>query len=398
MCQRPQRVPCRIVPPGVAVPLQRETASSILPCSCSLNTVALFPEGPPSPPLPLSRCELHELLLALPQSLHHSPWRVCYDTEHDGFSLQHFYRTMKQVRDEGEHGIGIFVVSDGVPNATLPTALEGTPSGPKNQSGVSAPPNVVVLGCFTPEVPCLEHSQHAFFGTQDTFVFTYADVNRYAPEQMRGGRQNAVGMMPTQASPRAGQIALNRKTAMHVSTSSVQLPAFSDPAVLPCILSVYPWTLEEGNNEFMVCSNNFFGIGGGSDGAAIFVDASLSHGTSSVYCSTFASPPLGGRLRATLRHSEFTVLRMIWFKVKDRKEIFTCMNFPKCEPCNCGRVLEVDDGNCTVRVRHRGHNAAWHRCNESHQTLFGTVAGREEGVVGEINDKKKEEKHQCVHM
>ncbi|ESL06214.1 hypothetical protein TRSC58_06114 [Trypanosoma rangeli SC58] len=396
MRQRPQRVPRRIVPPGVAVPLQRETTSFIVPCSCSLNTAALFPEGLPSPPLPLSRCELHELLLALPQRLHHSPWRVCYDTEHDGFSLQHFYRTMKQVRDEGEHGIGIFVVSDGVSNATLPTALEGTLSGPKNQSGGSATPNAVVLGCFTPEVPCLEHSQHAFFGTQDTFVFTYADVSRYAPEQVSGGRQSAVGMTPTHAAPGAGQLPLNRKTATHPSTLPVRLPAFSAPAVLPCILSVYPWT-KEGNNEFIVCSNNFFGIGGGPDGAAIFVDASLSHGTSSVFCGTFASPPLGGRLRATLRHSEFMVLRMIWFKVKDRKEIFTCMNFSKCEPCDCGRVLEVDDGNCTVRAHHHGHNAAWHRCNESHQTLFGRVAGRGEGVV-QVNDEKKEEKSHCVHM
>ncbi|RNF26752.1 uncharacterized protein Tco025E_00986 [Trypanosoma conorhini] len=399
MLQRPQRAPCRILPPGVAVRLRRGSAPAALPCSCSLNVAALFHEGPPSPPLPLSRCELHELLLALPQRLQHSAWRVCYDTEHDGFSLQNFYRTMKQVRDEGEHGIGIFVVSGDLADSKLPTPAEENTPGPTNRRGVPAPPNFVVLGCFTPEVPCLEHSQHAFFGTQDTFVFTYADVSRHAPEQGRGGRQSAVGVTPARAALGAGQVALNRKMATPPSTSSVQSLASSAAAPhLPHILSVYPWTLEEGNKEFMVCTNNFFGIGGGPDGAAIFVDASLSHGTSSVFCETFASPPLGGRLRATLRHSEFTVLRMIWFKVKDRKGTFTCMELPKSEPCDCGRLLEVDDGNCSVRVRHRGHTPAWHRCNEDHHALLARVAGRGEGVEEEINATKKSEVDMCVHM
>ncbi|EKG07003.1 hypothetical protein TCSYLVIO_001868 [Trypanosoma cruzi] len=361
MTRRPNCATRRIVPPGVVVRLPSESTFSAF-CSCSLNIAALFPDGLPSPPLPLSRCELHELLLALPQRLQNSPWRVCYDTEHDGFSLHNFYRKMKQVHDEKELGIGIFVVSEGVSDS-VPISSVGGLLGPQSRSGVSALPSSVVLGCFTPEVPCLEHSQHAFFGAQETFVFTYADVSRYASEGSCGEPQHASGVTPAHSSSAASDVIASPKMARNFSTPSLQPSTRLGFNRLPRILSVYPWTLEEKNKEFLVCTNKFFGIGGGRDGAAIFVDASLSHGTSSVFCGTFASPPLGGRLRATLRQSEFTVLRMVWFRVRDRKEVFTCMDLPKRELCDCGRLLESEDGNRLVRVRYSGHKRAWHICN-----------------------------------
>ncbi|KEG12614.1 hypothetical protein DQ04_01581110 [Trypanosoma grayi] len=365
------RSACRIVPPGVAVRvLPGDLATASVPCSCSLDTAALFPDGPPSPPLPLSHCELHELLLALPRRLQNSPWRVCYDTEQDGFSLHNFYRVMKKVHEDCESGIGVFVVNEGV-SASLPsTPVMMSQVTPTRGGGTAAVPATrdIVLGCFTPEVPCLEHSQHAFFGTPDTFVFTYADMNNYAGNK----RDNPIGGGKRVGMQRSGN------SNMSPCASPLLTPERVAPPPPPPVLSTYPWAMEEANREFMICANNFFGVGGGRDGAAIFVDENLLHGSSSVHCVTFASPSLTGRARATLRHSEFTILRMVWFRLKERRCVFTCMNLPTREPCDCGKFLDCGcgRGNRVARLRSGGAHGVnrngWHVCSDDEQPIFYT--------------------------
>ncbi|ORC85327.1 uncharacterized protein TM35_000361870 [Trypanosoma theileri] len=376
---------CRITPPGRAVRVNKQLTTTCTMCSCSLNTEALFPDGPPSPPLPLSRCELHELLLALPNRLQESPWHLCYDTEHDGFSLQNFYRVMQKVNADGYSGIGVFVVTSGV--------LDSQPLSSTTTTTTTSPgENATVIGCFTPQVPCLEHSQHGFFGTEETFVFSYA--NGLLPNNNNISNNNSNNNISTSLSGlgRRGSQLSTTNMSMGVigknnnnnnnnnirSSNGYGSPFYSPPqtpagrvsTLLPRILSFYGWVMEEDNREFIFCANDFFGIGGGRDGAAILVDSNLLHGSSSIHCGTFASPPLCGKVHPTLRHSEFTILRMVWFKVKERKRSFTCMDLPKREPCECGRVMESMFGGFRKCLQNNAEKKGWHLCSDDLGVLF----------------------------
>ncbi|KAH9586711.1 TLDc domain [Trypanosoma melophagium] len=370
MCAQSSSFTCRITPPGTAVRVRKQyTATSTL-CTCCLDTDALFPYGPPSPPLPLSRCEIHELLLALPRRLQYSPWQVCYDTEHDGFSLQNFYRVMQKVHADGASGIGVFLVMNAV--------SDSKPSSPL-QFGNGAN----VIGCFTPEVPCLEHSQHAFFGSEETFVFSYADVvpsnNNNNTSKMNNTSNNDIssnsnfgigisGRYGGGGSVRKSSRSTNGRGSLFYTPP--RSPVGRVPTLIPRILSIYPWAMDDDNREFLFCANDFFGIGGGRDGAAILVDSNLLHGSSSVHCGTFASPPLCGEPHPTLRHSEFTILRMVWFKVKERKGSFTCMDMCKREACDCGRLMESVVGGFGMRLQNCTQKKGWHLCSEDQNTLF----------------------------
>ena len=120
-------------------------------------------------------------------------------------------------------------------------------------------PFLSCFGCLCPVAPTLAHGPHHFFGSRETMIF---DVQR--------GRDEAVHS--------------------------------------------YKWS-RGGNEEFMICSHHFLGIGGGKDGAAIYLDAEFQYGSSSVHCPTFDSPSLIGEGDGLLRHVEFSVERVLWFRL-----------------------------------------------------------------------------------
>lgn len=280
-----------VVPPGNVVHVRRPEHGDITTCHCTLNVSALV--GSAVLPLPLSRCQLHELQLAVPTRFQACHWELAFDTEVDGFSLPHFYR---KVADWGESpGVCLLEVAPreslndssrgaGTRNRSPPPTVESTLASPLQSPTSAASPfprrhvrsdarvvgldgNVTdahtrsVIGCFASELPNLRHNPHHFYGTGETFVFNLSREN-----------------------------------------GSVQ---------------THGWN-RSGNEEFLLSSLHFLGIGGGRDGAAIFLDESLEFGTSSVHCQTFDCPALFGRARDGLHHSEFVVVRMVWFALRHR--------------------------------------------------------------------------------
>lgn len=119
-----------------------------------------------------------------------------------------------------------------------------------------------IIGAFVTELPTLCHGQHAFFGARDSFVFSF------------GGHQQE----------HAG-------------------------------LQIYRWGGK--NEDFLVCSSRFVGIGGGEHGAAIFIDSELQIATSSAQCQTFDSPPLHGTPYRGLHHSELLIRQTMWFALEE---------------------------------------------------------------------------------
>ncbi|KAH8613128.1 putative TLD [Trypanosoma vivax] len=366
-----------VVPPGRAV-RNRWPVSSRVPCRCTLDRESLFLHREPTPPVPLSRCELHELVLSLPRNLRNAAWDVCYDTEHDGFSLQNYYRAMQKVHEMGESGIGIFLVTEVSHDAGEHTADEhlGT-SGERSDKDdrhlpTSPPMGAVVMGCFTPQVPCLEHSQRAYYGTSGTFLFKFNDLsdgNIDVPR--REGAWNDSCYSPC-GSPRHMSPTLSRDNDIDGGSSFPRSqpcsPRHRQPPPIPRLLTRYAWAGVESNSRFVVCANDFFGIGGGRDGAAIFVGENLTHGTSSAYCATFASPPLCGRPRNSLPHSEFIIIRMVWFRLTDQKGRFGANELFSDEPCDCGRELEVCEGiGADVYLVHKSQTQCESSSDIAHQ-------------------------------
>lgn len=228
-----------------------EPTTERAPCHCALDATQLFasPKDIPSPPLPLSRCELHEVHGALPPRWQCYPWRLCFDTAVDGFSLASLYRQMEVVEAQQSQvkavAFGLIFVhpsddatstvggggdesaggntSSFVPSAsaggeqeastggdaaadalaatsrssplTSPATLRsiraarmyssmryGAAHDPKAAAPRPSPPppppaplavqHHGVIGCFTPEVPCLgRHPANVYYGSTDTFVF-----------------------------------------------------------------------------------------------------------------------------------------------------------------------------------------------------------------------------------
>lgn len=203
---------------GDAATLRAEVSAAVLrkegvamdntSCCCALDAAQLFatPEDMPTPPLPLSRCELHEVLLALSPRWQSYPWRLCFDTASDGFSLSNLYRRMEAVDAKKSQvktvAFGLFFVHSRE-DAELSSTQVASPTHSLSASSMSASyavsPSTAgashsfreahrassrrygpahsalqhsVLGCFTPEVPCLgRHSANIYFGSPDTFVF-----------------------------------------------------------------------------------------------------------------------------------------------------------------------------------------------------------------------------------
>ncbi|KAG5511829.1 hypothetical protein GH5_08143 [Leishmania sp. Ghana 2012 LV757] len=177
-------------------------------CRCALDAAQLFatPADVPNPPLPLSRCELHEVLLALSPSWQSYPWRRCFDTATDGFSLSSLYRCMEVVEAKQSQvktvAFGLFfvhcredaalsVAQDPSPSESVSSSPVRTSCGTSPATGDSShsfraaqrfsslrygaahgTPLHYVLCCFTPEVPCLgRHPANIYFGSTGTFVF-----------------------------------------------------------------------------------------------------------------------------------------------------------------------------------------------------------------------------------
>eukprot|EP00658_Telonema_sp_P-2_P080012 TRINITY_DN7884_c0_g1_i2.p1 TRINITY_DN7884_c0_g1~~TRINITY_DN7884_c0_g1_i2.p1 ORF type:complete len:179 (+),score=17.74 TRINITY_DN7884_c0_g1_i2:102-638(+) len=125
----------------------------------------------------------------------------------------------------------------------------------------------IVIGAFTPEMPSHFHTGSHCFGSKETTVFSF----RPADDNLAAYRS----------------------------------------------LHYYKWSGV--NEEFLVCSPDFLGVGGGSNGAAIFLDSNLEYGTTSQQCTTFGSPSLVGEVwggkegSEGLTHTEFIIDRMQWF-------------------------------------------------------------------------------------
>ncbi|CUG86893.1 Hypothetical protein, putative [Bodo saltans] len=262
-----------VVPPGCVRRVKRPQGNDHnSSCHCSLNASALFGTAASTgltPPIPLSRCQIHELQSCLPQRYQTTVWDPIFDTAVDGFSLHHFYRQASVFPHSA--GLCILVVTPRdeqvlpAPSMSSPrqqfqesfpypplTGLDGTQQRNDRKS---------VIGCFTSEVPNLRHNPHQFYGSRETFVFRTS--------QEHGGIQT------------------------------------------------FPWNGTD-NEEFILSSSHFLGVGGGKEGAAIFLDEALQFGTSSVHCATFDCSSLFGRPKGGLHHSEFLVVRMVWFALRTR--------------------------------------------------------------------------------
>jgi hypothetical protein len=144
------------------------------------------------------------------------------------------------------------------------------------------------FGCLCPVAPSLAHGPHHCFGSRETMVFS---INRNSGEPLQS----------------------------------------------------YPWS-RGGNEEFMICSHHFLGIGGGRDGAAIYLDGEMQYGCSSVHCATFDSPSLAGEGNGVLRHVEFAVDRVIWFRLRPVPTVNG-----KLTKCDCRR--SDSQHNCSHRAK-----------------------------------------------
>ncbi|CAG9568891.1 conserved hypothetical protein [Leishmania major strain Friedlin] len=207
-------------------------------CCCALDAAHLFatPEDMPTPPLPLSRCELHEVLLALSPRWQSYPWRLCFDTASDGFSLSSLYRCMEAVDAKQSQvktvAFGLFFVHSredaALTNAQTASPVDSLSASSTSPSYALWPPTAgaphsfceahhsssrrygaahgalqhSVLGCFTPEVPCLgRHAANIYFGSTDTFVFRLDQLS-CAPSR---GAWMATDVEKKQSSQRAQQ-------------------------------------------------------------------------------------------------------------------------------------------------------------------------------------------------
>ena len=266
-------------------------------CSCKLNCAWLLHRNnqAQSPFEFISCCQLHEIQQRLPSYLCHLQWSTFFDTKEDGFSLSQIYRASDSIKlarqREGTtssmtstdvkvhehspfhyHG-GHSETEDGydIPSVCLMVvAPRTTEPGSLTSSGET------VIGFFTTVLPNVSHhdSRH-FFGGKETFVFRFHHTNNSDSEKPYHG-------------PGSGG------------------------------LHTFHWVGEQSgesfkNQDFMICSKKFIGVGGGSHGgAAIYFDEELQYGTSTSYCETFGCSCLCGTPSNGLHHSEFVILRMVW--------------------------------------------------------------------------------------
>ena len=205
-------------------------------------------------PFPMPQCRIHDLQKMLPMRYQSSAWSRLFDTHTDGYSLSHFYAT-------SEHHIGAVLLFFDVALRESPLSTRAT------------------IGCFSSVTPSLLHGPTHFFGSRETFVFSSQTIPQQGVDNER------------------------------------ESPNFKSPNESKKDLRAFRWTGTQ-NEEFLICSHHYLGIGGGEVGAAIFVDHDLQFGTSSVNCATFNSPPLIGDAGKGLHHSEFVVLRFLCFSLE----------------------------------------------------------------------------------
>eukprot|EP00758_Cryptobia_borreli_P003890 Tbor_TRINITY_DN4044_c0_g1::TRINITY_DN4044_c0_g1_i1::g.11858::m.11858 len=282
--------------------------------------------------VPLFPCEVHQLTRALPYQYQKCCWIRAFDTDIEGYSLSHCFRTIdefrKKMSDElcfADIGnmpcIGLLEVaprcetkedgkaypSDEIPSETVENSQKhhhissffgakglsraghslGTSCSIPHYIKESAPCSQArrdreVIGVFSTELPTLDYGPHHFLGSKENFVFTFRTHSYDSTAEDT-----------------------NSNRSFHVYPASHR------------------------NNEFMICANDFLCIGGGCDGAAICLYG--DQGSTSAHCQTFDSPALCGApipssvkstpaskilsnsSSAALRQNEFTVLRMQWF-------------------------------------------------------------------------------------
>lgn len=204
----------------------------------------------------LSKDQFEKLLACLPDRYQHYQWDVMYDTSVDGYSLQHFLRIMDEPYLSGAAGIGFW----------LTRSLQ---QGEWHRR---------IIGCFTPIVPCEKVIGHHRAGSPETFVFRVVD-----PELSFDMLEDVNGRIGSFAAKNKGR------------------------------LCIHHWCGDAAHSRFLSCTSSSISIGGGSQGAALWVDSELRRGSCSHFCETFRCLPLCGIPNYSLPHTEFEVERMIWF-------------------------------------------------------------------------------------
>lgn len=315
--------------PGTVIKTTRsKLEASTSSCQCQLNPQWLL-HNPSSNERTqidfLTRCQLHELQLSLPSYLAYLQWHVFFDTQRDGFSLAQLYRAsdcVKQCKQRDGttsslsevnttnfrfHG-GMNDAEDGYDIPSLCLMVVAPRHEDRSVEGRQS-----VIGFFTSVLPnTSHHDARHFFGGKDTYVFRFHHTTDTSQTK---------GEVPPYHGPGSGGV------------------------------HAFHWVgIQEGgpsknNNEFLICSRNFIGVGGGSHGgAAIYFDEELQFGTCASYCDTFGCCCLCGSPSRGLHHSEFVILRMVWVALGTSSSDSSTTSE---SPCECRRSSKAH--RCPLR-------------------------------------------------
>jgi hypothetical protein len=323
------------------------------PAAGAPSTTPSHPAGTSGSPqtkkvIPLTRCQLHELLEELPPRYQSNRWETIFDTDDDGFSFSHFYRTLAPYRGAG---LALFLVQP-VTRAAIGSprgAGRRQPSGSGLESSSSfaqsqqqppvvdevadcaeknsrircavPPAGMSVIGAFVGQLPNLTHGSSHFFGGRETFVFRVRNTNSAPAASSKESAANSPKgpARRTKSSPTAAEppnISMSNPSAggsgNAISSAESEAEGFNPVGSV----EVYRWG---GHNEdFVVCGHSTLGFGGGAEGGAIYINGDLQSGTSSSRCPTFNSPPLCGETLHGLHQAEFHIVQMIWFSLETK--------------------------------------------------------------------------------
>jgi hypothetical protein len=182
----------------------------------------------------------------LPMHIQLQPWRNIYSTRHHGCS----FRTML-ANCEGEEPLLIVLE---VQEHSLPASPHAaretitTASSPhKHEDDASAGSHSIAIGAYLPSGIRMGHQK--YFGGAETFVFQFTS-SPSSPDEKKKRRRRP-------------------------------------PTCEEC--TVFRWS--HLNDYFLNCRMDYMAIGGGAQGAAIYLDDTLCSASTST-CATFSSPPL----------------------------------------------------------------------------------------------------------
>lgn len=250
---------------------------------------------------PILKSEFISILQSLPSRFHFYQWKVIYDTTTDGFSLQHFYRRMNLAFFDSVGGLGLFAIqkSETVTAGTLAhhlpqQALKKESSRPLlPRSPTTENSEEIIIGCFTPIVPCESLLSVPNAGSPETFVF------RLEKEEEKE----------------------NDSFFSAFSKCSLSLP--TENKMPPSSRKVRPFYCSKKSlqHRFIRCLHDGLSIGGGKDGPALWISKDLKSGTSSQFCETFCCSYLCGYPSDSLSHAEFKITRMMWLCM-DKTHVF----------------------------------------------------------------------------